>query len=168
MAIEVGINSYITLDEAEEIIKTLISTSQHVSIWNSLSDEDKEAVIINTIEKYDNNAMNYIGFKQDRDQNLQFPRIVGSDEILECPYKVKKGYLLQGLNDLITSDATSSSIGMALKSSGIKQFEDGSGASITFASAYEMIYNKLGSGIDKDIFDMYFSDYTTIGKIRWL
>lgn len=165
--IEVGINSYITIDEANDIISSLISNNTLVELWNSLDDKDKEAVIVNSTEKYDNNKMEYIGIKKEKNQNLQFPRILDNYDILECPYKIKKGLLLQGLNDLSIS-TSSLSTEQVLRMNGIKQFSDGSGASITFADAYEASIYKVGSGISKDIFDVYFSEYSNIGDIHWL
>lgn len=163
----VGTNSYMTIDEANDIIDSLVSTDSLVSLWNNLSDKDKEAIIINVIEKYDNDKMEYIGVKKDKNQNLQFPRILENGDILECPYKIKKGLLLQGLSDLNNS-TSAFGVEQTLRANGIKQFADGSGASITFSDASDTNIYVVGSGLNKNLFDMYFSDYSNIGVVRWL
>lgn len=165
MAIDVGINSYFDVDEANEIIKTLMSTDSLRKIWDSTSREDKESLIINITERYDNNKMNYLGLKVDKKQPLQFPRIIDGEEV-ECPYKIKKGLLLQGITDLTISSSGSEE--ELLKRLGIKSFSDGSGASITFDNTDILNSDsKYSSGIYKDIYDAYFIDYTDTNTIHW-
>lgn len=166
MSIIVNTNSYFSVDEANNIMLTMISTGSLVNLWNNLSDDDKEAVIINSTEKYDNNKMEYIGVKKDVNQPLQFPRVIDQDKIIECPYKIKKGLLLQGLLDVVSDQ--DSSLEYSLKLNGVKQFSDGSGASVTFDDVANIDKQIVGSGIHKDIFEAYFSEYSTIGTIQWL
>lgn len=72
--IEVGINSYCTLEEADKYIKEhYISTSNEVDMWNSLEDTDKEVYLISSADSL--NGLNYKGRKKTRGQPLAFPRI---------------------------------------------------------------------------------------------
>lgn len=162
----VGENTYFTLEEADKIMSGMLSTSTERKIWEGLSDDDKESLIINSHELYDSDAFNYKGTKVDKDQPLQFPRIIGGKEV-EAPYKIKKGILLNGLValDIEVSSSTES----ALKKMGIHSFSDGSGASITFESdsSSKSEASKL-TGIYDNIWDAYFRDYCDIGRIGWL
>lgn len=87
MDLIVGVNSYISLDDANNYVKQLrMSTDKGRKKWEQLSDEDK-AVLINkyTIE-VDN--LPYFGKRVSTEQSLGFPRII-SGRYIECPYQVR-------------------------------------------------------------------------------
>jgi hypothetical protein len=156
--IEIGINSYFTLDEANKIIKTLISTDPAVEIWNNLSDDDKECLILNVTEEYDNTECYYRGHKVDSNQTLQFPRYINGN-IIECPSKIKKGLLLQGLRALKLDNTEEAQ----MREQGIVSFSDGSGAKVEFSDSF--IDKQSGTGIYNDIWNKYFREYSELGRI---
>lgn len=156
MELVVGKNTYISLEEANNIIASrFISKDPIKKLWDSLSEKDKEVLIISATEKYDNESMLYMGYKQNENQKLQYPRRTYNNKIIECPIKIKVGLLLQGLKDLSLNDLEESK----LKDLGIKSFSDGSGASVTFenSNAGEI---KNRCGIYKEIWNSYFKEYS--------
>lgn len=78
----VGIDTYVTVSEADEII----TGCHHDSLlekWLALSDNDKECYLRTATYKIDCLPVN--GYKHNVKQVLQFPRGISSD----IPYKVK-------------------------------------------------------------------------------
>lgn len=72
--IEVGVNSYCTLKQANEYIENhFVSTSEEVEAWNKLSDKDKEVYLVDSAESL--NGLNYKGRKKTSGQPLAFPRV---------------------------------------------------------------------------------------------
>lgn len=158
MGLVVGQNSYITVAEADEIIASrFMSISNERKLWNSLSEEegDKSIVIVATTEKYDNDNMMYKGTKVDKEQILQFPRIIEGN-IVECPDEIKIGLIMQCIKDLIADSSEEES----LKSMGVKSFADGSGERIEFSD--KATSNSLN--IDNKIWKQYFSTWSEYGK----
>ena len=68
MSITVGVNSYVTLEEAENIIKTIYDNAE----WQSLTDEQKKVCLVNATNKI--NLLAVKGEKLDSSQKLIFPR----------------------------------------------------------------------------------------------
>ena len=68
MSITVGVNSYVTLEEAENIIKTIYDNAE----WQSLTDEQKKVSLVNATNKI--NLLAVKGEKLDSSQKLIFPR----------------------------------------------------------------------------------------------
>jgi hypothetical protein len=156
MSIVVGQNSYMTVADADLIVSSrFISISKERKLWDSLSEEDKDILIVYTTEKYDNNTMMYKGVKKDTEQALQFPRIINNKEV-ECPEAIKAGLIVQCIKDLIADSSEEES----LKNMGIKSFADGSGARIEFSdTSTSNVIN-----IDNKIWKQYFSDWSEYGK----
>lgn len=74
--LEVGLNSYCTVDEADEYIRShFISTSEEVEIWDALSLDDKEVYLITSAESL--NGLSFKGRKKIAGQALAFPRVSG-------------------------------------------------------------------------------------------
>lgn len=72
--IKIGINSYVTLEEANEYLdNNYISTSLERNKWNSLTDDDKEIYLIDSAKSL--NGLKYKGRKQLDGQYLAFPRV---------------------------------------------------------------------------------------------
>lgn len=72
--IEVGVNSYVTLEEAEEmILKYKTSIDYDRDLWNALDDVDKEKFLLQSNEEIENVAV--VGYKYFYDQILNFPRV---------------------------------------------------------------------------------------------
>lgn len=159
MRLVVGDNCYFDVAEADEIMQSrFISTNKLRKLWDSLTDSDKEVIILSTTEKYDSDSFEYSGVKKDVEQSLQFPRL-DFGNIVECPNKIKTGLLVQGLTDLSEADSEE----ITLRESGVKSFSDGSGAKIEFDNDHSK-KNKLN--ICNNVWSLYFSDYSDIGKIK--
>ena len=158
MELVIGQNSYMTVAEADEIVTSnFISTSTERKLWNSLDETDKAVIIVSTTTKYDSDSMCYIGYKDDVNQRLQFPRVLNNGEIVECPDKIKIGLIMQALKNL----QTDSSEEAELISKGVKSFADGSGAKIEFSeTGKDSVCN-----LNKDIWNLYFRDFSEIGKV---
>ena len=156
MSIVVGQNSYMTVADADLIVSSrFMSISKERKLWDSLSEDDKNILIVSTTEKYDNNNMMYKGIKKDIEQALQFPRIINNKEV-DCPEVIKVGLIMQCIRDLIADRSEEES----LKNMGVKSFTDGSGAKIEFSDTSTS--NTLN--IDKKIWKQYFSDWSEYGK----
>lgn len=91
--IQVGINSYVTLDEATEYVSTFyMTTSPEFKAWNNkdLSDSDKETALISSAQALNN--LKYNGRKQVAGQRLAFPRTSTlMPGIYWTPYVVQAG-----------------------------------------------------------------------------
>ena len=160
MEIVVGQNSYFSVEEADELIQYLPFNDSCRKLWESLGDDNnkKTSIILSSTLLYDNDSMEYIGVKKDKDQSLQFPRIYKDNEI-ECPFNIKLGVLILGLLDVNSNDNEEES----LRKAGIKSFADGSGAKMDFIENFKTTHvNSIG--IDKDIWTKYFSKYSDLGK----
>lgn len=156
MELIVGQNSYMTVAEADKIVASrFMSISNERKLWNRLSEEDKGILIVTTTEKYDNDNMKYLGTKVNKEQILQFPRIINS-KLVDCPETIKAGLIMQCIKDLIADSNEEES----LKSIGVKSFADGSGARIEFSDTS----TSNGIGIDNKIWKQYFSEWSERGK----
>lgn len=155
--LEIGIDSYISVEDADNLIHTrLLSTNDLRVLWDSLSEDDKEVLIRSVTEKYDTDAMIYIGKKVSPEQTLQFPREIEPNRIVECPTPVKVGLLMQGLRDV----ADASSEESQLIENGVTSYKI-KDASISF-DVSEKNKAKTVCGIYKDIWYKYFSTYSYI------
>lgn len=158
MELIVGENSYMTLEEANDLIKqTFISKDNNRVFWDSLSDDDKITLIINNTELIDGNNMLYKGNKLNVGQLMQFPRKDRYGNVIECPKRIKIGLLMQALKDSVVNGRQET----LLKDMGVETFKDGSGASITFTTS-ESSNLKNKQNIYKDVWQRYFSEYSYI------
>lgn len=72
--LEVGIDSYVTLQEAENIIEKICTSSDKAySKWQEISDSDKEVLLRNSCR--DINALKFDGRRANMGQTLEFPRV---------------------------------------------------------------------------------------------
>ena len=158
MELKVGTNTYFTPEECEEIIASnFMSTDSKRIFWNNLPNEDKETLIVSTHKKIDKDAMCYVGRKVDINQNMQFPRIVNTDEgelLVECPYDIKIGTVYAML-DFATKAASDVN---KLRELGIESYSDGSGASAKLSQTTSRFIN----GINKEYYLDYFKQYTIL------
>ena len=75
MALTVGVDSYVTLEEAEKLIAdNHLSTSDIVVKWNTLSDSDKEVMLRTSCRDIDN--LKFDGRRERVGQKLEFPRVL--------------------------------------------------------------------------------------------
>lgn len=103
ITLEVGVNTYVTLEEAENIIKTIYDNAE----WQSLTDEQKKVSLVNATNKI--NLLAVKGEKLDSSQKLIFPRnweaavsdkvkIAQCYEALEiCRYNYKREREMRGI-----------------------------------------------------------------------
>lgn len=150
MSIEIGINSYMSLDEANEIIEEeLLSNDSDLIVWKALSDTDKEKLVIIGTRLVD--KLPFLGIKYNDNIVLQWPRVMNNKEI-ECPRDIKIGLLKQVLRDYVNKDKQETKLQeLGIKSYSIKN------ASISFSDVNP---NKLSNGVYKDIYLEYFSKWT--------
>lgn len=161
MALVVGTNSYITVQEADQLIAdNFMSTDPIRVFWNNIgNDADKESIILNSTKKFDRDSMCYKWFKQDVNQPLQFPRVDIYKNVIDCPEDIKLGLLLQGIK---TNMMNKYAEYQQLKAQGVKTFADGSGARIEFFDTFQtkdIDTSMLSNGMYKLVYDQYFIDY---------
>ncbi len=85
MALEIGVDSYVTLEEAENYISSnYLSDNELVEKWSSLSDRDKEALLRASCIAINN--LKFDGRRANLGQKLEFPRVLA--------YPVGLGYNL--------------------------------------------------------------------------
>lgn len=159
MELIVGTNTYFTPEECEEIIASnFMSTDSKRIFWNNLPKEDKEILIVSTHKKIDKDAMCYVGRKVDINQNMQFPRIVNTDEgelLVECPYDIKLGTVYAML-DFATKAASNEA---KLRELGVTNYKV-KDASISFG---ELPHTKNSTnGISNEYFWDFFKQYTIL------
>ena len=150
MSIKIGINSYMSLDEANEIIEEeLLSDDSDLIAWRALSDTDKEKLVIRGTRLVD--KLPFLGIKYNDEITLQWPRVMNNKEI-ECPREIKIGLLKQVLRDYGNKDKQETKLQeLGVKSYSIKN------ASISFS---DVNCNKLSNGVYKNIYLEYFSKWT--------
>lgn len=77
MALEVGVNSYVTLEEADAIVADSFMSSNELAVnWSTLSDNDKSAVLNKSRQSIDNLKLD--GRRKTTSQRLEFPRVKSS------------------------------------------------------------------------------------------
>ena len=155
--LEVGVNTYFDLVEAEGIMKRFVKKNPDRVTWEGLDDDDKEAIIYNSTFLIDKDEMLYKGNKIVSNQPMQFPRKDEFGRAYNCPEDIKVGILLQGIREV----QAFSNEELILRENGVHSFSDGSGASVTFESNSKAnTKNKLG--LYNDIWYKYFQSYTLI------
>lgn len=119
-------NSYLTIAEADEIIRgTYKSFDPEYVMWNGMSADDRTAMINSATIKLENGLM-FLGSKLNKLQDPQFPRFI-KGRVVQCPDVYKMSILRQGLLDsLAAGDET-----LSLSDKGVKQYSV-EGSSITF------------------------------------
>lgn len=74
MALNVGVDSYVTLEEAESLLGDNYSSENEVYLkWNTLNDSDKEVMLRTSCR--DINNLKFDGRRQVVGQKLEFPRV---------------------------------------------------------------------------------------------
>lgn len=73
----VGVDSYVTLEEADTFIKNnMLSSDETLQKWVTLEDNDKEVLLRNSCR--DINALKFDGRRQVPGQLLEFPRVTAT------------------------------------------------------------------------------------------
>lgn len=155
MDLIVGENTYMSLDEANEIINYLLPCDEK-TIWEQMKNEEKESIIVGSTFLYDNNKMEYKGNKVNEDQSLQFPRNI-NNKIVECPKDIKIGLLLLGLNNVKNNNSKE----YKLREQGVTKYKINH-AEIDFKD--KDLNDKNSIGIYTKIWYEYFDEYSNFGK----
>lgn len=95
----VGTDSYVTLTEADEIVRLLSESPQAKDGWFNLSDSDKECKLRNACYRIE--SMRYLMYKHSIHQSLQFPR----GTTATVPERVKQAQVLEAMQSLDTAAA---------------------------------------------------------------
>jgi hypothetical protein len=149
MILEVGVNSYLTVEEADNLVSNNLDDDSEDSLeWNKLSTDSKEKLLIKGTRLVD--KLPYLGVKYNPSSKLNWPRMININK-KECPDDVKLGLICQ----MIKSRRNSSKQELKLQELGVKDYKI-KNASITFADKNN---TKADCGIYKDIFDEYFIKY---------
>lgn len=160
MGIIVGTNSYIDVQEANQLITDYFMSTDPIRVfWESLSsNSDKESLILNSTRKYDRDSMGYKWFKQDNEQTLQFPRIDIYKRVIQCPEDIKLGLLIQGIKENMLNKYAEY---QELKAQGIKSYKI-KDASVEFFDTFQIKdvdTTRVENGIFKNEYNQYFKDY---------
>lgn len=149
---EVGVNTYLTVEEADSIVLDEFSETDNMyKLWETLDENGKQRMLVNGARKI--SSIVWRGIRYPGYQNLQWPRLI-QYRYVECPYDVKVGIIKQALTDEIYNSKQEAS----LINSGVKQYVI-KGASITFADKASSI-NKLTNGIWEEVYREYFEQWT--------
>lgn len=74
MSLTVGVDSYVSLEEAENLITNNYSSENEVFLkWSSMSDSDKDVMLRTSCR--DINNLKFDGRRKDIGQKLEFPRV---------------------------------------------------------------------------------------------
>lgn len=93
----VGIDTYITLAEAETYISTYyVSTNPLRVNWNKLSNDDKEVYLRNGAKAIDSLVLR--GKRATLEQTMEFPRIIDKESQLVVPDDVKNAQVETALS----------------------------------------------------------------------
>lgn len=153
MKLVVGQNSYITLEEANEIVSDeYLSSSNEYKIWAELSDDDKIKLIIKGTSKIENQA--FLGIKINS-WGMAWPRYLYNKEV-DCPDDVKKAIM----KNILTEQKYARTKEQQLQDLGVTSYKV-KDASISFTtSGSGNNSNSKVNGIYKDIYDEYLSKWT--------
>ena len=161
MELIVGTNCYTDVTQATELINTYFQSSDPIrKYWNDIAeDSDKAAIILRNTMLYDNDDIMYKGFKYDKDQSLQFPRIDVYKRVIECPVEVKLGLLIQGIKSDISNNYDEYK---ELKAQGIKNYKikDASVEFFEHIDTNDIDTVKSENGMFINVFNQYFKRYT--------
>lgn len=152
MKFEVGVNTYIDLEDANEIAEDIFyEGSEQEEAWNKMSDKQKMQVIIKSTNVI--NKLPYKGRYKELNQDLPFPRYINS-KVIECPDDIKYAIMELAIdNELKKSSQEYNLISKGVKSYNIK------GASISFGDTGVNAGNQGSTGIREDIYNNYLKNY---------
>lgn len=102
MALVIGDNSYLTLEEAQDIVDNeLYPDSPEFELWGSLDEKGKELICRKGTMAI--NSLEFKGTRQVWKYKLKFPRIINGVEVL--PTEVKIAAVMNGLIDKLVSSS---------------------------------------------------------------
>lgn len=129
----VGVNSYITIEEANEIVTNeYISSDEKRQWWDSLTESDKGVLLTKATSILNDDMMfGWVGTRVDPNQALAFPRNLKISGVLEWNYRMSCGLI----ELIFTLNKSKISDNYAMISDGISSFSDGGGLSIKFSDS---------------------------------
>ena len=144
MMLTVGVNSYMSLEEADAIIENeLLDSDEEYTLWNSLSDKNKEKLIVRGTRTVDAIPFRGVKYNISKVGELQWPRLI-NNELIECPPEVKIALIRQVLREYKNSSKQETQ----LQEMGVKSYSINK-ASISFGDKNS---TKLDNGIYNDIY----------------
>lgn len=155
----VGKNSFISLDESNDIMSSnFLSSSDERVWWDGLTDDDKAVVVLKAVNMLNNDKWFWLGQKIDTEQTLVFPRKLKNGDIIDIDFDFKIGLIKL----IINQNQSQFNKYDELISKGVASFSDGGGMSLKFCdSVVNKKVNETSSDmIPDDIFKSYFIKYT--------
>ena len=130
----VGENSYVTLEEAEQIMgSSFISTDTAYQKWQTLPDSDKEVILMNSCR--DINNLKFEGRRRNVGQKLEFPRT--SDVVAGIGYRL-----------FISQFVDNGLYGNGVGDGGLSLVKTAQVINAVYASVFnEQVYSVIGAGI---------------------
>lgn len=99
--LEIGTNTYCTLEEANKIVKETYPVGFNSAYWDGLTDEQKESLLIESAEEME--LLPVAGVKLFYNQPLQFPRRSTFFRQNEIPREVKDAQVINAFNMFLIS-----------------------------------------------------------------
>lgn len=161
-SVVVGVNSFISLEEANNIIgDNYISTSDTAVWWSGLSDSDKAVCLISATNIINSEQWFWIGKRVDENQSLVFPRL---DVENNKEYNINDTFKLGIIKLMIKNNEASLNDMYKLIKTGITSFSDGGGMSVKFGDDIVKKSSLKSSSdvIPDDIFRTYFIEYSNM------
>lgn len=148
----VGKNTYMTVEEADEIVSDIYDEeSEEYTLWNNSETDKKKRLILAGTRKL--SSIVWLGIKYPGFQSMQWPRLI-QYRYVDCPYDVKCAIIKQAIADTIYYSKNEAS----LVKSGVKSYQI-KGASISFSDKANKS-DRLDNGIWEEIYTEYLINWT--------
>lgn len=112
--LEVGVNTYCTLEEANKLVKSNYPIGDFAAYWVGLTDEQKEQILINSAIEME--TLPVAGAKVFYNQPLQFPRKSNFYRFNQIPNEVKDAQVVNALETMLVSIGAKAKDGKILTS----------------------------------------------------
>lgn len=151
MDIEVGKNSYMTIEEADKIVEDqYFEDDAEYEYWNSLDNKGKTRLILKGTSEID--ILPFLGSKV-VGFGMSWPRSIFG-VYTECPYDIKVAIVRHSISERLQNKREETS----LIKNGVKSYSI-KGASISFSDDAG-VKSKVAGVIDFDIYKSYLSKWT--------
>ena len=112
--LEIGTNTYCTLEDADSIVAQIYPFGDNQAYWGALSDDKKEQLLINSAKEMEN--LPVAGVKLFYNQPLQFPRKANFYRYNEIPSEVKEAQVANAVDMMLVGIGTKQPDGKILTS----------------------------------------------------
>lgn len=112
--LEVGVNTYCTLEDANNLVKCNYPVGDYAAYWSGLTDEQKEQMLINSAIEME--TLPVAGAKVFYNQPLQFPRKSNFYRFNQIPDEVKNAQVINALESMLVSIGAKAKDGKILTS----------------------------------------------------